>query len=91
MSGATPSELAATERGFDESDEPTALGAASTVSARDQPTVSRAERRRARRERRALGEAPAAESGIVHVFEPHSAKVPPLGPYLGSLWKRPQL
>lgn len=91
MSGAASSELEATQRGFDESDEPTALGAAATVSARDRPTLSRAERRRVRRETRAIGEAPAAESGIVHVFEPHSAKVPPLGPYLDSLWRRRRL
>lgn len=74
-------------------DEPAVLGAASTRSASPAP-------RRRRRRRSTEGDQPKAKrltvplgeySDVVYVWEPHTPSMPPLRPYLDSLWKRRHL
>jgi teichoic acid transport system permease protein len=74
-----------------EDSDPDALGAAPTLSADTRRRDKRAGRRdgdRGTDAPPALDLATGDHAGVTHVFEPHSAALPPLRPYLNSLWER---
>jgi teichoic acid transport system permease protein len=73
-----------TDRAEETDDEPTELGAADTVEFRRDRKAERAARRESARQRNRVQK----ETGIVTVYEPHVRYVPPLKPYLRSLWER---
>lgn len=83
---------------FDEGEEPSSLGAAATLpvgrGARreggERDTVRRRpkSRRSARRSDAGLPADRSTDGGIEYVWEPHRSSMPPLGPYVRSLWGR---
>jgi len=71
-----------------EAADPDALGAAPTRTADTRRRDKRAARRDAASAASDAPVATAGRDGVTHVFEPHSAGLPPLRPYLQSLWGR---
>jgi len=84
--------LSAVTTEIEEGSEPTPLGAAPTLPGQARRRATRDERRDLRRQQHApeveRGSGDDEWSGVVHVFVPHAAGLPPLRPYVRSLWRR---